>query len=126
MAQKAATKLTSSVMPFRSAEKRNPLPAATLPLRMGGGDAVPAPTFLSPALDLSGKRKVWFLVGRGRIGKTTLARWVAETMDIRGGAAIIAAADPSNRSLRVFLDGIAEPPSSNADDAKDWLRDLLP
>ncbi|MFL5280996.1 MAG: hypothetical protein ACJ8AW_08330 [Rhodopila sp.] len=125
MAQKPPTKRTSSVIPFRPAEKRNPLPAAALPLPMAEGNAAPAPAPLPPALDLSGKRKVWFLIGRGRIGKTTLARWVAETMDLRGGAAIIAAADPSNRSLRVFFDGIAEPPSSNADDAKDWLRDLL-
>lgn len=125
MAQKPPTKRTSSVIPFRPADKRNPLPAAALPLPAADGNAVPAPAPLPPALDLSGKRKVWFLIGRGRIGKTTLARWVAETMDLRGGAAIIAAADPSNRSLRVFFDGIAEPPSSNADDAKDWLRDLL-
>jgi len=36
-----------------------------------------------PALDLSGKRKAWFFIGRGRIGKTTLARLVAEMMDTK-------------------------------------------
>jgi hypothetical protein len=46
-------------------------------------------------------------------------------MDNRGGTAVIAAADPVNRSLRVFLDNVAEPPSSNPDNVKDWLRNLL-
>ena len=57
--------------------------------------------------------------------KTPLTRWVAQTMDNRGGTAVIAAADPVNRSLRVFLDNVAEPPSSNPDNVKDWLRNLL-
>jgi hypothetical protein len=77
------------------------------------------------AIDLTGKRKAWFLVGRGRIGKTTFARWLVETMDQRGGSAVIAAADPVNRSLRMFLDNVAEPPTTEPDDVKNWLLELL-
>jgi hypothetical protein len=111
-----------SVIPFRPLT-RPTLPASALPLP----DGASAPTLVetTAALDLSGKRKAWFLIGRGRIGKTTLTRWAAETMENRGGSAIIAAADPVNRSLRVFVDDVAEPPSSDPDDVKDWLRDLL-
>jgi hypothetical protein len=111
-----------SVVPFRSLA-RAPLPSAVLPLPEES--ATPILDETPPALDLSGKHKVWFMIGRGRIGKTTLTRWVAETMDSGGGAAVIAAADPVNRSLRVFLDNVAEPPSSDPDDVRDWLRDLL-
>ena len=46
-------------------------------------------------------------------------------MDQRGGSAVIAAADPVNRSLRMFLDNVAEPPTAEPDDVKNWLRELL-
>jgi hypothetical protein len=81
---------------------------------------------LPPALDLTGKHKAIFLIGRGRIGKTTLTRWMAETIENRGGGpTVIAAADPTNRSLRVFLDDVVEPPSADPEEAKEWLRELL-
>jgi hypothetical protein len=119
MAQKPSK---SSVIPFRQFDRPLP-PSSILPLPEGA--AVPVVVETPPALDLSGRPKAWFMIGRGRIGKTTLTRWVAETIDNRGGSAVIAAADPVNRSLRVFVDGVAEPPSSDPDDVKDWLRDLL-
>jgi hypothetical protein len=78
-----------------------------------------------PTLDLSGKRKAWFFIGRGRIGKTTLARWAVEIMAQRGGSALIAAADPTHRRLRPFVDNVAEPQSSETGEVRDWLRDLL-
>jgi hypothetical protein len=120
MAQKPSK--SSSVIPFRQLDRPLP-PSSILPLPEGA--AVPVVVETPPALDLSGRRKAWFMIGRGRIGKTTLTRWVAETIENRGGSAVIAAADPVNRSLRVFVDGVAEPPSSDPDDVKDWLGDLL-
>lgn len=110
-------------IPFHPSARSVP-PTSVLPMPPGSAanhTSVETP----PGLDLSGKRKAWFLIGRGRIGKTTFARWLAETMDQRGGAAIIAAADPVNRSLRQFLDNVTEPPSSDPEDVKTWLRDLL-
>ena len=115
---------SASVIPFRPGT-RQALPTAVLPLPQSAGSIALADPPMPMGIDLSGKRKAWFFIGRGRIGKTTLARWVVETMDQRGGSAIIAAADPVNRSLRVFVDNVAEPPSTNPDDVKDWLRDLL-
>ena len=102
---------------------RPKLPHATLPLP----SATVTPTLVEtpPALDLSGKRKVLFFIGRGRIGKTTLVRWMAEVMDEKGATAIVAAADPTNRTLRIFRDNIAEPDSEDPDEVRDWLRDLL-
>lgn len=102
---------------------RPTLPVAVLPLPT----AAAALTLLEtpPGLDLSGKRKALFFIGRGRIGKTTITRLIGEIMDERGGSAIVAAADPINRSLRIFRNNVAEPDSSEPDDIRDWLRDLL-
>src|SRR3954469_9268072 len=118
MAQKSKV----AAIPFRPLA-RAPLPVTALPLPPGAGaeTAVEMPS----AIDLSGRRKAWFLIGRGRIGKTTFARWLVETMDQRGGSAVIAAADPVNRSLRMFLDNVAEPSTTEPDNVKNWLREML-
>lgn len=111
-----------SVMPFRSLGRAlspsMPLPMANRP---GITSAPPPPA----ALDLSGKRKVWFLIGRGRIGKTTVGRFIAETIADRGVGYVVAAADPTNRSLRAFVDDVAEPPTTDPSEVRDWLRDFL-
>lgn len=93
-----------------------------LPLAVSA-TSVPPP--LPTAIDLAGKKKVWFLIGRGRIGKTTLARWISETVQHRGGSAVFAAADPQNRSLRVYVNDVSEPPSTDPEEAAAWFRGLL-
>lgn len=113
----------SAAIPFRPAA-RAPMSSSVLPMPPGSA-ATQAPVETPPGMDLSGKCKAWFLIGRGRIGKTTFARWLSETMDQRGGSAIIAAADPVNRSLRQFLDNVAEPASADPEEVKNWLRALL-
>lgn len=118
-----AQKPKSAAIPFRLSA-RSLMPTSVLPMPPGSV-VTHAPVETPPGLDLSGKRKAWFLIGRGRIGKTTFARWLTETMDQRGGSAIIAAADPVNRSLRQFLDNVAEPASADPEEVKNWLRALL-
>jgi hypothetical protein len=117
MSQKPPT-----IIPYRPATR----PASTgAPLPLPKRPDLRLVTERARTLDLKGKRKAWFFIGRGRIGKTTLARWCIEAMDERGGSALIAAADPTNRSLRTFIDDVAEPPSSDSNDVRDWLRGLL-
>jgi hypothetical protein len=53
----------------------------------------------TPALDLTGKPKLWFVSGPGRSGKTTMLRWVVEQSANAGGVYALAAMDPANRSL---------------------------
>jgi hypothetical protein len=77
------------------------------------------------ALDLTGKPKVWFAIGPGRSGKTMLMRWAAEMAANQGGSTIVAAADPQNRSLKNYLDGVAEPPTNDATATSRWLEALL-
>ena len=76
-------------------------------------------------VDLSGKPKVWFVIGPGRSGKTMLLRWVAEMTANQGSSAIVAAADPQNRSLKNYLEGVAEPPTNDAVATSRWLEALL-
>ena len=109
--------------PMTFKQSSHTLPIAALPMPPGAQSSATVET--PPAIDLSGKRKAWFLIGRGRIGKTTFARWLTETMDQRGGSAIIAAADPVNRSLRAFMDHVTEPSTTDPEEVKNWLRDLL-
>jgi hypothetical protein len=78
-----------------------------------------------PVVDLGDRAKAWFLVGRGRTGKTFLARWLAERAENLGAQVAIAACDPVNRSLRRFVSGCAEPPSADPAGIKDWLADFL-
>jgi hypothetical protein len=42
-----------------------------------------------------------------------------------GRAAIVAAADPQNRSLKNYLEGVAEPPTNDATATSRWLEALL-
>ncbi len=74
--------------------------------------------------DLSGRPKVWFVVGRGRIGKTTLSRWAAETADRTDADFVSVAADPTNRSLRDFR-SVAEPPANDPAETASWLLSII-
>jgi hypothetical protein len=110
----------TKIVPF--SPKRQRLP--TLPLPLPPDPAREAAAHAA-GIDLSGKAKCWFFIGRGRTGKSSLARYVAETSAAAGGEAAIAAVDPINRSLRSFLDGVLEPPSSDPAEIKIWLRQLI-
>ena len=108
------------ILPFTP--KRPVLPSQPLPRPQAAAAPVSSN---ATAIDLSGKLKCLFFIGRGRIGKTTAIRVIAETMAERGGEAVVAAVDPVNRSLRAFLDGVAEPKSTDPEGVKDWLYQLL-
>lgn len=84
-----------------------------------------APVDRPLGVDLSGRRKVLFFIGRGRVGKTHLLRWAAETAAARGGDFIVSAADPTNRALVNYLDDVAQPPTTDPVEVRDWLLSLL-
>src|ERR1700756_1691817 len=79
------------------------------------------------ATDLSGTPKLWFVIGPGRSGKTTLLRYVAETILAAGDGieAMFVAMDPGNRSLTGFLDGVLQPATSDAAANAKWLEQLI-
>ena len=121
MAQKPAP-AKPAVVPFSFGAKRTTSPVA---LSLPEGAAVSTLIDRPQAIDLAGRRTAWFLNGRGRIGKTTFARWLHGAVENQGGSAIVAACDPGNRTLRRFLDGVAEPPTTDPVETRDWLWSLL-
>src|SRR5262245_39385990 len=111
-----------AVVPFMPEARR---PSAPVALSLPEGAATSILTARPQAIDLAGRRTAWFLNGRGRIGKTTFARWLHGIVEKQGGAAIVAACDPGNRTLRRFLNGVAEPPTTDPIETRDWLWSLL-
>ena len=65
------------------------------------------------------------MIGRGGVGKTTLLRWAAERADQADARMVVAAADPLNRSLRLYRDNVVEPPSNDPAATADWTQALL-
>lgn len=74
-------------------------------------------------VDLTGKPKVWLLVGTGKSGKTVEARWMVERMVREGRSAALMALDPSRntRSLAAWFDGVDSPDGHPGR----WLADTL-
>ena len=66
------------------------LPLATLDRKPKSARALFPPV---QAIDLTGKPKAWFVIGRGGVGKTTLLRWAAERADQADARMVVAAAD---------------------------------
>ncbi len=90
-----------------------------------GTQAAAALTPSVSEIDLSGQPKAILLIGAGRTGKTTLARWMAETAIAADRAPILAAADPLNRSLAKYFDGVAQPATAEPAATAAWLEKLL-
>jgi hypothetical protein len=119
-----ATKPKSAVIDFRSRRDltgEEELPVGLPPV----SSSQPKAAQKVAAVDLTGMAKVWFAIGPGRSGKTTLLRWAAEQSVERGGLPIVAAADPQNRSLKNYLADVAEPPTNDPTATSRWLEALL-
>ena len=77
------------------------------------------------AIDLAGRIKVLMVIGRGNVGKTTLLRWIVETMLAKESDASIAAVDPENRSLKDYFEAVHEPDSYVPAAVLQWLEEFL-
>jgi hypothetical protein len=64
-------------------------------------------------------------LGRGKTGKSTFVRWVAETAIGRGGLPVIADADRTNATLAAHFENVLRPASPTDDDVRLWLNDLV-
>jgi hypothetical protein len=76
-------------------------------------------------IDLAGKPKILFAAGRGKTGKTTLLRWIAETSAAREGGAILADIDPSNASFSRYFTDVARPDTDHPAGVTRWLQALI-
>jgi len=78
---------------------------------------------LSPADDR--RPVVIVIVGRQRVGKTTVANTLVQFLRAHGGEIVVWNADKLNRtySLSIFHQDALEPPSVDPEDVKSWLED---
>ena len=96
-----------------------------LPLRTGAAAKATA-NEVETGVDLTGKPKVMVWIGRGKTGKTTGLRWVAEKVLSAGREMLMADMDSTNDTFSQYIDGVARPPDA-ADPmiALKWLDRLL-
>jgi hypothetical protein len=76
-------------------------------------------------VDLSGRTKIVFAAGRGKTGKTTLLRWIAETSLHNGGNPILADVDPSNAAFSRYFADVARPDTDTPAGVVTWLQELI-
>ncbi len=77
-------------------------------------------------VDLSGKKKIVFWIGRGKTGKTTGIRWAAEAAILAGTTLLMADLDPTNDTFSKYIDNVARPPeASDPALSLKWLDKLL-
>jgi hypothetical protein len=78
---------------------------------------------VTPATLPPGARAV-FVMGPGRSGKTTLLRYIIETMTGQTPASA-AALDPQNRSLATFMDDVYQPSVTDPAGVARWAEEFL-
>ena len=76
-------------------------------------------------LDLGNATKVWLLIGRGNTGKTTLIRYLAETVFGGDGRVLLADMDRTNATLSSYFADVQRPPDADEATVAKWLERLL-
>jgi hypothetical protein len=90
------------------------------PRHRGADEQAPA-----QGIDLTGKNKIIFAVGRGKTGKTTLLRWMAETALASGKAFLMADIDPTNASFASYFEGVSRPDTDDPAGVNRWLQSFI-
>jgi hypothetical protein len=76
-------------------------------------------------IDLTGRNKIIFAVGRGKTGKTTLLRWMAETALASGRPFLMADIDPTNASFASYFEGVSRPDTDDPAGVNRWLQAFI-
>jgi hypothetical protein len=85
----------------------------------------PAPEVVNSRLDLTGKSKVWFIIGRGKTGKTTLLRFAAEEAAAAERRVLLVDLDRANATLASYFQDVQRPPAGDEAGVTAWLEKLL-
>ena len=72
-------------------------------------------------MDLSGRSKIIFVIGRGKTGKTTLLRWMAEQALDDKRAFLMADIDPTNASFSSYFPNVSRPAGYDPVEVREWL-----
>jgi hypothetical protein len=76
-------------------------------------------------MDLTGRSKIIFTVGRGKTGKTTFQRWVAERAIADGRIFLMADIDPTNASFSSYFEDVSRPDTDDPAGVNRWLQSFI-
>lgn len=77
-------------------------------------------------VNLDGIPKIIFAAGRGKTGKTTILRWMAENSLISGSQVLMGDIDATNASFSTYFKGVHKPPEAdNPVAALKWLEQFI-
>ncbi|MBB3175224.1 hypothetical protein FHR90_003078 [Endobacter medicaginis] len=114
----------SRVAKFDPALHRAKAPALDVsqftPVALTDGEPV-----VAQGIDLTGKTKIVFVNGRGKTGKTTFLRWVAERAVLGNRPFMMADLDPTNASFSSYFDDVSRPNRSDPAGVTAWLHELI-
>ena len=80
---------------------------------------------VAQGVDLSDRPKIIMAAGRGKTGKTTMLRWMAERGLANGSRFLMADIDPTNASFSAYFPDTARPDSVEPLAVRRWLQDFL-
>lgn len=72
-------------------------------------------------IDLSDRPKIIFVIGRGKTGKTTLLRWMAEKALDGDREFLMADIDPTNASFSSYFPNVSRPTGYDPVEVRAWL-----
>jgi hypothetical protein len=75
--------------------------------------------------DLSDKPKLIFVIGRGKTGKTTFLRWVAENALERERPFLMADIDPTNASFSSYFPDVSRPSGHDPVEVRSWVQRFI-
>lgn len=75
--------------------------------------------------DLSDRPKLVFVIGRGKTGKTTFLRWVAETALEKNRPFLMADIDPTNASFSSYFPDVSRPSGYDPAEVRSWLQRFI-
>ena len=80
---------------------------------------------LQQGMDLADKPKLIFVIGRGKTGKTTFLRWVAETALDRNRPFLMADIDPTNASFSSYFPDVSRPSGHDPVEVRSWVQRFI-
>ena len=110
---------TAPVAPFSDAptQRTRPVPdVGSFAPRKAEDDLHPA-----QGVDLSGQARIIFVIGRGKTGKTTLLRWMAEQALDETRPFLMADIDPTNASFSSYFPNVSRPTGYDPVEVREWL-----
>jgi hypothetical protein len=76
-------------------------------------------------IDLADKPKLIFVIGRGKTGKTTFLRWVAEHALDRDRPFLMADIDPTNASFSSYFPDVSRPSGHDPVEVRSWVQRFI-